>query len=56
MLHCDRRIPGKSPVINPKLLSDPEDMDTLLWALKKAMDIAEAPAFRAIGRGVNFPS
>jgi choline dehydrogenase len=48
--------PREAPVINPKLLSEPEDMEILLWALKKALDIAEAPAFKAIGRGVNFPS
>jgi choline dehydrogenase len=48
--------PKDAPVIEPRLLSDPQDMDTLLGGLKRAIEIAEAPAFLAIGRGVNFPS
>lgn len=48
--------PLAAPLIQPQFFSAPQDLDTLLWGLKKAIDIAEAPSFRKIGDGVNFPS
>jgi choline dehydrogenase len=48
--------PYAAPVIQPNFFSAPQDQETLLWGLKKAIEIAEAPAFKSIGQGVNFPS
>jgi choline dehydrogenase len=48
--------PLAAPLIQPRFFSAPEDLETLLWGLKKAIEIAEAPAFREVGKGVNFPS
>jgi len=48
--------PSAPPLIDPKLLSAPEDRELLLWGVKKAIDLAEAPAFRSIGRGLSLPA
>ena len=48
--------PADAPLIQPNLLSDPADMAVLLKGLRKAIEIGETKAMRAVGQGVNFPS
>lgn len=48
--------PAAPPLIDPGLLSAPEDMELLLWGVKKAVSLAESPAFRSIGKGLSLPA
>lgn len=48
--------PGDAPMIQPNLLSDPKDMEVLVKGLRKAIEIGETKAMRAVAQGVNFPS
>jgi choline dehydrogenase len=49
--------PLAAPRIQPRLLSDPSDMDLLVHALRKTMDILESPALRKFAPGgVYFPA
>jgi choline dehydrogenase len=48
--------PHAPPLIQPRLLSDPRDMDVLLYGLRKAIDIAESGPFREFcPDAVHFP-
>ncbi|MCU0382334.1 MAG: GMC family oxidoreductase N-terminal domain-containing protein [Chitinophagaceae bacterium] len=49
--------PLSAPLIQPRLLSDPADMDLLVTALRKTIDIIESPALRTFAPdGVYFPA
>jgi choline dehydrogenase len=48
--------PLAAPRINPRLLSDPSDLELLMQALRKTIDILESPALRKFAPGgVYFP-
>jgi choline dehydrogenase len=46
-----------APRVDPRLLSDPRDLQTLLIGLRKCLEIGEAPALKQHSpNGVVFPS
>jgi choline dehydrogenase len=47
--------PNDAPVINPNFLKHQMDRKILLDGLKKAMAVADAPAFRAVSNGLHHP-
>lgn len=48
--------PKDAPVINPNVLSTKRDQDTLLYAVKKSMEVVTAPSLRQYTEGgIDFP-
>ncbi|HSF45633.1 MAG TPA: GMC family oxidoreductase N-terminal domain-containing protein [Chitinophagaceae bacterium] len=48
--------PLAAPLIQPNLLSDPEDLNVMLKGLRKAIEIVSAPALKAYSsKGINLP-
>lgn len=48
--------PKDPPVIQPEVLSDPRDRQTLLAGLKKAIEVMQSPAFSGyLTDGISFP-
>jgi choline dehydrogenase len=47
--------PKEAPVIQPNFLQQGKDRETLLAGLKKAMAVADAPAFRSVSDGLHHP-
>jgi len=48
--------PMDSPLIQPNLLSEPDDLGVLIKGMRKSMDIALSPAMRQhCSGGINFP-
>lgn len=49
--------PSDAPLIQPNLLSDPRDLEVMVHAIRRAIDVAEsAPMKRYAPGGVGFPS
>jgi choline dehydrogenase len=48
--------PMQHPLIQPNLLSEPSDLDTLVKGLRKAFEIVEAPALKRYSKGVLMPN
>ncbi len=47
--------PLEAPLIQPNLLSDPEDLQVLLKGMRKSIQIGESVAMQKYCRAVNFP-